>query len=98
LEGLVEPGDATWLIGLLLFGVHLALLGSMILRSGSVNRALGYVLVLAGAGYMIDTLAYTLLANYDDYETLFLLIVAIPAVIGEFAMTLWLLFRAGRQH
>ncbi len=31
-----------------------------------------------------------------DYETLFLTIVAVPAVIGELAFTLWLLFKAGR--
>jgi hypothetical protein len=87
----------TWVIGLLLFGVHLVLLGSMVLTSGTISRALGYLLVLAGAGYVIDTLAHALLGNYQDHETLFLLIVAVPAVIGELAFTLWLLFRAGEE-
>jgi hypothetical protein len=87
----------TWVIGLLLFGVHLVLLGSMVLTSGTISRALGYLLVLAGAGYVVDTLAHALLGNYQDYETLLLLVVAVPAVIGEFAFTLWLLFRAGED-
>lgn len=87
----------TWVIGLLLFGVHLMLLGSMVLASGTISRTLGYLLVLAGTGYVIDTLAHALLGNYQEYETLFLLIVAVPAVIGEFAFTLWLLFRAGGE-
>ena len=42
-------------------------------------------------------LAHALLGNYLEYEGVFLAIVAVPAVIGEFALTLWLLFRAGDQ-
>ena len=87
----------TWVIGLLLFGVHLLLLGWMILTSGTISRALGYLLMLAGAGYVVDTLAHALLGNYLEYEGVFLAIVAVPAVIGEFALTLWLLLRAGDQ-
>lgn len=90
--------NVTWLIGLLMFGIHLVLLGYMILRSGITNRALGYILILAGAGYIIDTAAHALLGNYDDYETLFGLIVAIPSVIGELSVGLWLLLRAGKEH
>jgi Domain of unknown function (DUF4386) len=55
-------------------------------------------LILAGAGYVIDTMANALLANYGDYETTFLLIVAVPSVIGEFAFTIWLLLRGGKQQ
>ncbi len=86
----------TWLIGLMMFGIHLLLLGYMIVKSRSINPLLGYVVMVAGSAYVIDTLAHAMLGNYADYETLFLMIVAIPAVIGEFAMTLWLLFRAGK--
>jgi hypothetical protein len=81
-----------------MFGIHLLLLGYMIVKSGLVNRALGYILMMAGAAYAIDTLAHALLGNYDDYATVFVLIVAIPSVIGEFALGLWLLLRAGKQH
>ena len=81
-----------------MFGIHLVLLGYMILRTGITNRALGYILMLAGAGYIIDTGAHALLGNYDDYETLFGLIVAIPSVIGELSVGLWLLLRAGKEQ
>ena len=86
----------TWLIGLMMFGIHLLLLGYMIIKSKTINPRLGYLLMVAGSAYVIDTLAHALLSNYNDYATLFLMIVAIPAVIGEFAVTLWLLFRAGK--
>lgn len=94
----LEGFNSAWLIGLVCFGIHLALLGSLVLTSGYIPKALGVLLILAGAGYVIDTLANALLANYGDYETTFLLIVAVPSLIGEFAFTIWLLLRGGKEH
>lgn len=94
----LEGFNYAWLIGLAVFGIHLALLGSLVLRSGSIPKLLGVLLVLAGAGYVIDTLAHALLASYDDYATLFLLVAAVPSLIGEGALAIWLLLRGGRQQ
>jgi Domain of unknown function (DUF4386) len=94
----LEGFNYAWLIGLGVFGVHLALLGYLVLRSGSIPRILGVLLTLAGAGYVIDTLAHALLAGYDDYATLFLLIAAVPSLIGELSLAVWLLLRGGRQQ
>jgi Domain of unknown function (DUF4386) len=80
------------------FGIQLILLGSLALRSGYIPKVVGVLLILAGAGYLIDTLANALLANYGDYETAFLLIVAVPSLIGEFAFTIWLLLRGGKEQ
>jgi hypothetical protein len=87
----LDTFNSTWLIGLLAFGVHLVLLGWLLLKSHAAPRLLGYVLMVAGAAYVADTTAHTLLSNYVDYETVFLAIVAIPAVIAEGWMALWLL-------
>lgn len=94
----LETFNSTWLIGLLVFGIHLVLLGWLLLRSQWAPRLLGYVLVVAGAAYVADTLANTLLSNYSDYESVFLAIVAIPAVVAEGWMSLWLLLRAGKSR
>jgi Domain of unknown function (DUF4386) len=85
-----------WLIGLVCFGIHLALLGYLILESGHVPRALGVLLVLAGAAYVINSLADALLSNYDDYEAVFVTIVAVPSVIGELGFAIWLVLRGGK--
>jgi hypothetical protein len=45
---------------------------------------------------VINTLANALLPNYDDYEAVFVTIVALPSVIGEVAFPIWLLLRGGR--
>ena len=92
-----EAFNYTWLIGLASFGIHLMLLGYMILQSGYTSRILGYVLMAAGAAYVIDTGAYALVSNYADYENAFLVMVAVPSVIGELWLGLWLLLKAGKR-
>ncbi len=95
---LLNAFNYAWLIGLAGFGIHLMLLGYMMLASGTAPRALGILLAVAGAAYVFDTVANALFSNYSEYETVFLLIVAVPSVVGELAFTVWLLRRGGVQH
>lgn len=92
----LQAFDAAWLIGLAAFGVHLILLGTLIVRSRVAPRVLGVLLGVAGAAYIIDTVAHGVIASYDDYANLFLAMVAIPSVVGELWFTVWLLVRGGR--
>jgi hypothetical protein len=94
----LDTFNATWLIGLVGFGIHLMLLGYLVIRSGYAPKALGYMLIAAGTGYVIDTTANALLGNYNDYESLFLVIVAVPSIIGEGWLGLWLLLKAGKNQ
>lgn len=94
---LLEAFNYAWLIGLVAFGVHLMLLGYLILRSAVASRALGILLAIAGAAYVVDTTARALMSGYAGYETAFLIAVAVPSIIGEFGFAVWLLFRAARQ-
>ena len=94
----LDAFNYAWLIGLVAFGIHLMLLGYLMLASRAASRVLGVLLVVAGAAYVVDTAAHGLLANYADYETAFLMIVAVPSVIAELAFTVWLLVRGGRQQ
>ncbi|MEZ4942245.1 MAG: DUF4386 domain-containing protein [Saprospiraceae bacterium] len=87
----------TWLLGLLFFGIHLLALGALTLQSGFVPKFIGVLLLLAGAGYLVDSFAQFLLPNYADYKNVFMMIVVIPGVVGELSFTVWLLFRGGRQ-
>jgi hypothetical protein len=93
----LEGFNTLWLVGLAAFGVHLALLGFLVLRSTAIPRILGVLLFIAGAAYVIDTVAHGLLAGYDDYETVFLVLVVVPSVVGELAFAVWLLLRGGKE-
>lgn len=79
------------------WGLWLLPLGWLVLRSRRLPRVLGALLVLGGAGYVLDVFAALLVPGYADwwmsgYMTL-------PAAVGEIGTCLWLLLfglRAGR--
>ncbi len=83
--------DAAWSIGLAVFGVHLILLGVVLIRSRLVPRVLGVLLLVAGVAYVVDTLAQALLPDYSAVADVLLVAVALPSMIGEGWLGLWLL-------
>ena len=82
-----------WRIGLVFFGVHLLLVGYVMVKSDYAPRILGRLVELAGFGYVLSMLAGVL---RPDLKDLFLLLVAVVAVPGEFGLTAWLLWRGGK--
>ncbi|MBY5162147.1 DUF4386 domain-containing protein [Salsipaludibacter albus] len=92
----LQAFDVTWLVGLVAFGLHLVLLGTLVLRAGETSRLLGWLLVVAGVAYAVDTVAHLVLADYEAVAGVMLAIVFVPSVLAEGWMGLWLLLRAGR--
>jgi len=82
-----------YVIGLVFFGFHCAVLGYLVFHSGIVPRVLGVLLALAAVGYLIDSFARTLMTNYSHYENVFTAVVFTPAFVGELAFCLWLLIK-----
>ncbi len=88
----VSSFDTLWLIGLFFFGFHLILLASIV----KSIRFIPYVLALAGIMYIVDTIAHFAFADYTSYANIFLMLVAIPSILGEMSFTLWLLIKGGK--
>ncbi|MBM1107788.1 DUF4386 domain-containing protein [Aurantibacter crassamenti] len=93
---LLNDFNNIWLIGLLFFAFHLALLAYLVWRSSAVPKWLGVLLMIAAIGYVVDSFAQLFLLNYPDYESFFALAVIVPGVIGELTLTFWLLFRSNK--
>ena len=94
---LLDGFDHAWMIGLAAFGLHLIALGYLIVATQLAPRVLGWFVGIAGLAYIVDTMALILLANYESYADGFLLMVAVPAVIAELGLTVWLLAKAGKD-
>ncbi len=60
------------------------------IKSDDFPRFLGLLLILAGGGYLMDSIANFLLPNYTEITSWF---VIISAVIAEFLLCFWLLFK-----
>ncbi len=78
------------------FGIHIGIVGYLVLRSGYIPRAIGALLVLAFAGYMINSVGFILSPRYANNEVAFWVVLALPAVISEFGLTIALLLKGGK--
>jgi hypothetical protein len=72
-------------VGLVFFGLYLALIGYLILRSRFLPRVLGLLMLLAGLAYL-TFLFPPLVRQLLPY-------ILVPAAAGQISMTLWLLVR-----
>jgi hypothetical protein len=88
--------DYGWSLALTCFGVHLVLLGALIVEADYAPRLLGMLLMVAGLGYLIANLASVLLSDFEDYEGFFMLLLVVMAVPGEFSLPAWLLLRGAK--
>ena len=61
-------------------------------------RWIAWVLLAAGAAYVVDAVAHLVLADYEASADLFVVIVAVPSIVGEMSFAVWLLLVAtGRR-
>lgn len=79
-----------YLIALVFFGIHLAILGYLVVKAPYFPTWLGVLMVVAGAGYLTDSFSFFLVPGYDG--TLSPAILA-PALVAELATVLWLLVK-----
>lgn len=86
--------ETMWLIGLFFFGVHLMMLSNIL--KDTAPRWITFALFVAGVMYMLDTTAQFVLSNYKSYADIFLTLVAIPSILGEMSLSIWLLLK-GRK-
>lgn len=83
----IETFRGTWHVGLILFGVHLLLIGYLAHKSDNVPTVLGALLAVAGLGYVVDGAGAVLVANYSADIAAF-------TFVGEVLFMLWLLVKA----
>jgi len=94
----IQRFEAIWSAGLILFGIHLMLLGALARRSPGVPRALAWLLVVAGVCYTLthahQSLGITLTGAAATIEGL----LAIPMTLAELWLAVWLLAGAAPRR
>jgi hypothetical protein len=81
-------------VGALFFGLWLIPMGWCVLRSGWMPRALGWILVGGGVGYVLSAFLRYLVPDAQVLTEA----LAYPASIGEFWMVGYLLIRGVRRQ
>ena len=80
--------DTGWHLALGIFGLHLVGLGALLFRF-TAPRLLAALVVLAGAGYLADSIGTIFVADYG-------LTVSTFTFVGEALLIFWLFWRAAR--
>jgi len=76
--------NTIWPIGLFFFGIHLVLLGKIM----GNPKFIKIFLFIAGIMYTVDTLAHFMSPNYKAFSSFFLILVAVPSIIGEMSLAI----------
>ena len=86
-----EPGrfDAAWEAALLIFGLHLVLLGAAVIRTADAPTFIGALVVIAGAGYSADAVSAALSPHAP-------LALGEFTFVGEIVLMVWLIGWAAR--
>lgn len=73
-----------WNVGLILFALHLVLIGYLAFRSSYVPKFVGVVVFICGLGYLLDSFGNVLVENFSAPVTGF-------TFLGEVVLLIWLL-------
>lgn len=85
----ISQFNVSWEAALIIFSIHLLLLGFLLLKAGYMKNVLGILVLVCGAGYLIDGFGKLLIENYTLSLTMF-------TFIGEVVLLFWLLIK-GRK-
>jgi hypothetical protein len=83
-----------WSVGAIFFGLWLIPMGWLVLRWGSMPRALGWVLIAGGVGYVLSAFVTQLIPGAGSVANL----MTMPATVGEFWIIGYLLAFGVRER
>lgn len=84
------PSEYGFLVGMVFFGSQILSIGYLIARSNLVPRAVGILLMLGGASYLVNSFTNFLAPDVGSHLMPFIVPIA---VLGEGTLTLWLLVK-----
>lgn len=92
----LDAFDTTFSFSLIVFGIHILLVGILVLKSGFVPKIFGIILIIAFAGYAIINISNLLFPDYKDAMRIVEWIFLLP-MLGEVALGIWLLVTGLRK-
>ena len=87
----LESYNIIWHTGLILFAVHLLIVGYLGFRSGFMPKVLAVLIAVAGIGYLLDGIGTVLAADYTPTISTF-------TFVGEVALIGWLMWKGSRKR
>ncbi|MGE7624712.1 DUF4386 domain-containing protein [Viridibacillus sp. NPDC096237] len=93
---LLEAFEYIWSIGLIIFGVHLIIVGYLAFKSDRIPKVISILLLFASIGYIVINLFISIFSQYDGVISILKIVFNVPMIVGELSFGIWLLFRGGK--
>lgn len=93
---LLKSFDATWSFGLIIFGLHLLIVGYVAFKSDKVPKVLSILVMVAGISYVLLNIMFGLLPQLDPVTSILEMILVLPMTIGELGLGIWMIVK-GRK-
>ena len=82
----LQSFNDAWDFALVIFGLHLIVIGYLVLRASYMPKILGILVVICGLGYLFDSVTALLLPNFG-------VTVSMITFVGEVLLALWLVIK-----
>ncbi len=89
--------ETIWSLGLIIFGIHLLLVGLIVLRTTHIPKLFSYLLIVAGASYFVVHVLNGFLPELESMKSTLEMVLSVPMFVGEVGFGIWLLIK-GRKY
>lgn len=88
--------EYTWSIGLIIFGIHLLIVGLLMKFHKSIPRILWFLTILAGIAYILVHTLKAILPELTELTRILNNTLVLPMVLGELGLAIWLIVKGGK--
>lgn len=89
--------DQVWLLGLIVFGLHLLVLGLLVLDDPSIHNLFGWLLLMGGISYSFISSMKTIYGETLEWVLQTEMVMSVPMAFAELALAVWMLVKGGKQ-
>ena len=89
--------QSIWSAGLIIFGIHLFLVGILMKLHQRIPKILWYLTLVAGVSYVVVHFLKLTLSQSDIVSNLEMTL-ALPMAIGELGLAVWLIVKGGKSY
>ncbi|OHX32897.1 DUF4386 domain-containing protein [Bacillus mycoides] len=93
----LEAFEYIWSVGLVIFGLHLLVLGYVTFLSKQIPKFISVLLFIAAIGYIVIHVMNTMFSQYNAIISILNVVFQLPMIAGELGFSIWLLLRGGKN-
>lgn len=94
----ISSFESIWSLGLIIFGIHLFLVGFVALRATHIPKLFSYLLIIAGLSYFLVHVMNGLLPEFVIIINMLEMVMSVPMFVGEVGFGIWLLIKGRVNH